>query len=121
MIKEFLYVALGGALGSALRYGVTILVSILSSSSILATFTANILGSFLIGVVMTVFAQEHYFYLLGAIGFCGGFTTFSTFSAQTLQFFQTGQIVYGVSYIFVSVLLCVLAVLLGLVVGNYRF
>jgi CrcB protein len=87
-IKEFLLVGCGGALGSMLRYGVSLLIKP-GFGFPLNTFIVNMAGSFLIGILAGLAAHETKFqqngYLFLAVGLCGGFTTFSAFSLEGMQ------------------------------------
>lgn len=116
MLREFLLVGIGGALGSMIRYGITLLASYLTIASEIGTLTANALGSLLIGVIIALSKGD--WYLLGAVGFCGGFTTFSTFSAQALQLLQNGQRTMGIAYIAVSLCVCILMTWAGIYLAN---
>lgn len=117
MLKDFLFVALGGALGSVMRFGITVLAVALNLSSVTATFTANILGSFLIGLLMTILPAGSVM-LFATVGVCGGFTTFSTFSAQTLEYLQDGAWLPALLYAFISVACCTGFVGLGIFIGR---
>lgn len=112
MLKNFLFVGLGGALGSMLRYAFTLLAQLLCISSHWATLTVNILGSFLIGC-FSVSCNKTTLLLLLTVGFCGGFTTFSTFSSQSLLLLQNGRYGAGAAYIVANLLLCILFAWLG--------
>jgi CrcB protein len=112
MIKNILLVGAGGALGSIARYLITCLFTYLAISSELAILLVNIIGSFVIGLLIP--ASQNTMYLLMAIGFCGGFTTFSTFSAQALQMLQNGQRLSSIIYILASVLISISFVFLGI-------
>ena len=84
MFRNFLLVGAGGAAGSMARYGVGYVFSKLTTSSFpLATFTINVVGSLLIGILFGLSARNQWLQMGGmlllASGFCGGFTTFSTF------------------------------------------
>ena len=116
MLKNILLIALGGALGSLVRYLMSYFASLIGASNELSILLVNIIGSFLIGLLI-VFAGSK-FYLFAAIGFCGGFTTFSTFSLQTLQLFQSGQRIMAVFYVLVSVVMSILFVFLGMYLGQ---
>jgi len=92
---DWLWVAIGGAAGSVLRYGTTIAVQRWTQSSWpWATFAVNILGSFLIGwlayMVVGRGAISVQTRLIVMVGLLGGFTTFSTFSLDTLRLIQEG-------------------------------
>lgn len=119
IFRSLLYVAVGGAMGSVARY----LLSKFVSSSILsvfpfATFVINLLGCFLIGIFCGLaernVAIQGDMKLLWITGVCGGFTTFSTFSNESLSLLQNGHVLYGALYIAGSVFLGILMVLVGL-------
>ena len=114
------YVAAGGALGSALRYGLNRwLTQLLGDALPWGTILINIAGSFVIGLFTALFAGaagastpvEIRLFVL--VGVCGGYTTFSSFSLQTLTLLQTGQPVRAIVNVVASVVLCLLAVWLG--------
>ena len=113
-----LLVAIGGALGSVLRYLTSLFVAHYFSGKFpLATFIINFTGCFLIGVFLhfSLRADEKLKYLF-VIGFCGGFTTFSTFANENLQLFQNGNYILALGYTMASVVLGIMAVWLGMVV-----
>lgn len=111
-LVNFLMVGLGGAAGSMLRYGMTLLFSALNLSGNVATFGVNIFGSFLIGLFSGC-CREGSLLLLLTVGFCGGFTTFSTFSFQNVRMLQEGRIGAASIYIVVTVIVCVAMTWLG--------
>lgn len=112
MIKNILLVGAGGALGSIARYLITCLFTHFAICSELATLLVNIIGSFIIGILIP--ASQNTLYLLMAVGFCGGFTTFSTFSAQAFQMLQNGQRLSAIVYILASVLISIAFVFFGI-------
>lgn len=118
-IVSFLMVGLGGALGSMLRYGMTILCAALNLSGNAATFGVNILGSFLIGL-FTGCCREGSLLLLLTVGLCGGFTTFSTFSMQNVRMLQEGRIGSALIYILATVIVCIVMAWLGYRLGQSR-
>ena len=114
---KFLLVFIGGGLGAMARYFVTTNLAGKLGSFPLGTFAANILGSFFMGLVVGIIAGRaslENFRLLAAVGFLGGFTTFSTFSAETLNLIQGGQIFSAAINIFGSVIAGIFAVFAGL-------
>lgn len=116
MLHNFLLVGIGGALGSMARYGLSLLSSHLVISSEIATMTTNALGSLLIGIVIALSKGD--WHLLLAVGFCGGFTTFSTFSAQALQLLQSGHRLLGIIYILCSVVVCIIMTYIGIQIAD---
>lgn len=116
MIPTVLQVALGGALGAAARYGVTLALA-RSEGLPIAVLTANILGSFLIGAVYVLATERGLAPGLSPFlvtGLLGGFTTFSAFSLETLALVERGQPGLAVLYIALSVAGSLAAVALGL-------
>ncbi|MCQ2144383.1 MAG: fluoride efflux transporter CrcB [Bacteroidales bacterium] len=117
MIRNFLVVGLGGALGAMLRYGMTQLGNLLAWSSNLSTFAVNVLGSFIMGLLVSSCEQGTWL-LLATVGLCGGFTTFSTFSNQTVTLLQQGKFGPALLYALGTVVVCVLAAWLGCLLGQ---
>ncbi|NLX82132.1 MAG: fluoride efflux transporter CrcB [Proteiniphilum sp.] len=119
MLKDLLFVALGGGIGSALRYLTSrIVVKLVSGNLIfLGTFTANIIGSLLIGLLsgwMLINQPDNQtFRLLFIVGFCGGYTTFSTFAFENMRLIELNQWGLLTAYVLASVVLGVLAVWVG--------
>ena len=118
MIKSILTVGIGSFFGGALRY----LISALMKSSCGAgfpwgTLIVNFLGCLAIGVILGLFGRYNgaasAWSLLLATGFCGGFTTFSTFANESLQMIQSGNIWSFIGYVAISVVLGVLLVAVG--------
>ncbi len=117
-----LYVALGGALGSLARYGITRMTFLLpqswtGTSNWLGTLTVNVLGSFLIGCLTMGLkdARPDLAYLspLLVTGFCGGFTTFSTFALDGSKLWTNGASALSLAYIILSLTLSFAALFLG--------
>jgi CrcB protein len=123
----YLWVAIGGALGSVARYGIGGLVAQKFGETFpFGTLAVNVTGSFIIGLLgalassegrlspqSRVFATQ--FFMTGV---CGGFTTFSSFSLQTINLVRDGEWLYAGGNILFSVLLCLIAVWLGYLLGS---
>ena len=122
---SWLAVAIGGALGSMTRYGVALLLPSVAGKFPWPTFTVNLLGSFLIGVVYVVIVEKQMLSpemrLWLMTGFLGGFTTFSSFSLETLQLWQQGQVVQALIYVISSVVLCLIAVAIAVTLTQKFF
>lgn len=115
MLRQILLVALGGALGSALRYLTALLLARHYTGSIpLATLVVNLVGCFLIGLLIGLCSDMTHLRLLFITGFCGGFTTFSTFTAESYSMFREGAYGLALLYISGSVLIGLLALWLGI-------
>ncbi|HLS38419.1 MAG TPA: fluoride efflux transporter CrcB [Sphingobacterium bovisgrunnientis] len=119
MIKAIIMVGLGGALGSILRYLTAVLLNKHFQSAFpLATFAVNILGCLIIGVLLGLFERQYLtspdFKLLLITGFCGGYTTFSAFSAENIQLLESGQTLTAFLYIGASIFIGLFALWLGL-------
>ncbi len=119
MFSNFVIVGIGGAVGSMLRHAIGLVW--LKSGAIdfpWPTFLINILGSFLIGLVVAMLAYlqnwSEEVRLFTIVGLLGGFTTFSAFSLETVLLFERGQYFYTSLYIIGSVLLSIAATYLGL-------
>ncbi len=120
MWKDILFVGLGGGVGSILRYLTSHVVSklIVGKWFFLGTFTANIIGCFLIGLfsgwLLTNHVDNPTFRLLFIVGFCGGYTTFSTFAFENLRLIEANQWGMFLLYTLLSVVLGILAVWVGM-------
>jgi len=117
-----LLIAIGGALGALARYGVnTVIVNATGGRFPWATLAVNVTGSFLLGVVLRAFEGTPNFNAwraLLAIGFCGAYTTFSTFSYESVRLMQERQWLAAGTNMLGNVLLCLLAVMAGFAVAN---
>ncbi len=113
-MSAVLAVGLGGALGAVGRYGISLLP--LKGAFPWLTLATNVLGALLIGFVAGA-AAEHTvspnMELFWKTGVCGGFTTFSTFSMETLHLLEEGRMTAGLLYAGLSVVLCVAGVYVG--------
>lgn len=115
MLKNLLLVGLGGAAGSMLRYAFSVWLK--HASFPLATFLVNIIGSFVIGLVFAYALRSESFAinwrLFLAAGICGGFTTFSAFSLESLSLLQQQRIGMFFLYVIGSLLVGLAATWLG--------
>jgi CrcB protein len=111
-------IALGGAAGSVLRYMVGGTIQRLSPSGFpVGTLFVNVVGCFLIGVFVRFLLHMQTSLEMRAllvVGFCGGFTTFSTFSIETVGLIEGGEYARAATYISGSVLLCITATFAGM-------
>jgi fluoride exporter len=123
----YLWVALGGALGSVGRFWLNGIVSSRFGETFpWGTMLINVSGSFIIGVIGALVVPEGRMdsssrafatqFLM--IGICGGFTTFSSFSLQTLNLFRDREWLYAGGNVILSVVLCLAAVWLGWMLGS---
>ena len=115
-----LWVALGSAIGGAARYWASGLVARwIGETFPWGTIAVNVLGSFLIGLVFTLTGPDGRILVPTAarqfmlVGVFGGFTTFSSFSLQTLMLMQDGEWLWATGNVVLSVALCLLGVWLG--------
>lgn len=113
-MKYLLFIALGGASGAVARYVVANWIHQLWEGHVpVGTLLVNVLGSFGIGIVFVLVVEKELLHPdwrgVLMIGFLGAFTTFSTFSLETINLLETGHIFQALGYMLASVSLCVLA------------
>ncbi len=114
-----LVVILGGAIGTFLRYAVSVLALPISRHLPWGTILINVSGSFVIGLFGTLtlaggrFPASENLRLFVMIGLCGGYTTFSSFSLQTLDLLRGGAVARAALNVALSVALCIAAVAAG--------
>ena len=119
-MKELFLVFLGGGLGSIIRLIVNRLIP--SESFPYSTLTVNMIGSFLIGLIISylidsnMLKSDYYYFLV--VGICGGLTTFSAFSIENFNFIKSNEIFNSFIYIFISVSLCIALAYLGFLIMN---
>lgn len=116
----YLWIALGGALGSVARYGCSSLIANWYGQTFpLGTLVVNVSGSFVIGFFGALTGPDGRLLVPGDIrqfvlvGICGGYTTFSSFSLQTMTLAQDGEYFRAVLNVVASVVLCLVSVWLG--------
>ncbi len=116
-MKSLLLVFAGGGLGSVCRYLLGKWLNNLENAIPYGTMLANIVGSLLIGIILGYTAKNSSFSsnytLLLATGFCGGFTTFSTFAYENHLFLKNGDYFSFLPYMLLSLLLGIIAVFVG--------
>jgi CrcB protein len=120
MIRTLLLVAFGGGIGSALRYLTSVVVQKYYANVFpLATLLTNVLGCFIIGILMGLFEKNQVvtsdLKWLFVTGFCGGYTTFSTFGYENISLFQNNNSALAFLYIGGSVFMGLFAVWMGLI------
>ena len=119
MLRSILMVSLGGAIGSSLRYLTGVwFAKFYQSSFPISTFSVNIIGCFLIGLLYAYSERCNWFTsewrLLLITGFCGGLTTFSAFASENIKLLQEGNTVLFILYSIGTFSLALLAVIIGM-------
>ncbi len=121
---EVLFVALGGAIGSAARYLVGgWFAARFGAAFPYGTFVVNVTGSFIVGLFLA-YAQERvslspYWRLFFAVGFVGGYTTFSTFEYESIRLLQDGEMLLAAVYLIGSVVTGGVAAIAGIALGSW--
>jgi len=120
---NILAIFIGGGLGSLSRYGIAVLLKAYSIDFPFATLSVNIIGSLILGFAVALFwnkAPMHDTLKLAiTVGFCGGLTTFSTFSWETFDLIKNGEFLLAFLYTVISVIVCLLAISLGAFLSKY--
>ena len=106
-------IALGGGLGASARYGIAQLLPTTPDHFPWGTFLINVLGCFLIGVLMVRWGQRPLLRPFLGVGILGGFTTFSTYAVETRAMLTPGQVPLAMAYLFGTLAAAMLAVLAG--------
>ncbi|AIG30548.1 fluoride efflux transporter CrcB [Flavobacterium psychrophilum] len=122
-MKTIFYIALGGGLGSVLRYLTTLVINkYVQTTFPYATFVTNIAGCLLIGLFFGYLEKQNavspYLKFFLITGLCGGYTTFSAFSNENIQLLQSNQILIAFLYISLSVFLGLMATWTGLIIAK---
>ena len=125
-MESYFWIGIGAALGGMARFWLSeVVANIAGEAFALGTLVINVLGSFVIGLFATITGPDGRF-LVGSvtrqfvmIGICGGFTTFSSFSLQTLNLVNEGEWLYAGLNIGASFALCLLAVWIGQAAAVY--
>ncbi len=122
-MKALIFIAMGGAIGAVLRYGASLSVySIMGRGFPYGTLFVNVSGSLLMGLLGVLMLER---FNIGPewraavlVGVLGSFTTFSTFSIETLNLLEQGDVMRAVTNIVSSVLVCLVAVWFGVLIGR---
>jgi CrcB protein len=112
MWKEIGLVGIGAGTGGILRYLINLALH--STKFPLATLIINLSGSLALGVIAGIWAKDHPLRLLLGVGLLGGYTTFSTFSLDSVLLLQKGEYAQAAFYVIGSVVLSILALVAGL-------
>ncbi|HEB29046.1 MAG TPA: fluoride efflux transporter CrcB [Porticoccus sp.] len=123
-MKHIIMIAAGGAAGALCRYGLVNLINGYSQTKTqlgafpLATLSVNVIGSFCIGIMYVLIAEKLVLHpdwrSVAIVGFLGAFTTFSTFSLETITLLENGQLSHALLYTLSSLIICVLATWLAI-------
>jgi fluoride exporter len=113
---SLILVFIGGGLGATARFGVGLIVHARNWSESFPwhTWLINVVGSFVLGVIVGMCAERPQWKLFLGVGLCGGFTTFSTFSVETLELLRVNRIGAAVGYVIGSVVTGVVGAWFGL-------
>jgi CrcB protein len=123
-MRELVLIFLGGGIGSVMRFSLGKWISSFHSHHFpYGTLFVNVLACFVLGTLVGVADHKQIISpnarLFWTVGFCGGFSTFSTFSSETMTLIQTGFPFSSVVYVLASLLLCLAATYLGLYLGEH--
>jgi len=122
-LKALILIAMGGALGAVLRYGASLSVySLLGRGFPYGTLFVNVSGSLLMGLLSVIMLErfniDPEWRAAVLVGVLGSFTTFSTFSIETLNLLEQGDVMRATANIVLSVLVCLVAVWFGVIIGR---
>lgn len=120
---NYILVSAGAAIGGALRFGISSYIQ--KNISVIfpyGTLVVNVIGSFILGIIMFYLNEKELigseFRLFLTVGFCGGFTTFSTFSYETLALFRDSEIALALYNVMLNVILCLAGIYLAYLISK---
>ena len=119
----YVYIGIGAAIGGTLRYWIeNNTYNFLPVNFPYGTLLVNVVGSFILGMIMFYFNDKELldpqFRLFLTVGFCGGFTTFSTFSLETMNLFRDAQYSIGILNVILNVLLCLIGIYIAYLISK---
>lgn len=119
-MKQTIAIAVGGALGALSRFwlGSAIQRQVIGLQFPLGTFVVNIVGAFALGLTLAALPNRSIWSAAIATGFLGSFTTFSTFSSETVALLRDGFVATGVLYLIASVVVAAIGVIVGSWIGS---
>ncbi len=120
-LKALLFVFLGGGLGSIMRYTIGQILAGYSEKFPYGTLIANVLSCILLGYLIAISVRQNLspeMKLFLMVGICGGFSTFSTFSAESYQLFNTASPFLALVYMGLSFTICLIAIYTGMRLGS---
>ncbi len=120
MLIKCIAVGCGGFFGSIARYLISKIDFLHNGNYSINTLIVNLIGAVLIGIIISRsessgMSEEKLLFL--KVGLCGGLTTFSTFSYETWEYIQSGNVMMGIAYSVASLVLCLIGVMIGLRFG----
>jgi len=119
---HFIYVFLGGGLGAMARYGIAKVIPSNGDGFPMATFLANVISCIILGLLIGSLLSKELStrtQLIFMTGFCGGFSTFSTFSAETFKLMEQGQVGLSLSYVLASIVVCLVCIFVGIKLSEF--
>jgi len=123
IMLNYIFISVGAALGGASRYWLSNAVyKFFPVTFPYGTLAVNVIGSFILGLIIFVFDEKellnNHLKIFLTIGFCGGFTTFSTFSLESFNLLRDSQYFLAALNIFLNILFCVAGIFLAYIVSK---